>query len=154
MPMLITLPGPGSAIAPKTAAVDVEIVPGAPAAAKVAQDVEQTSALPSAPLSAEESPVDAGSGAETREAPGAVANIAPEAGPQGEQDSTAAQQETSKAAIPAKAAAEADKKPAAQRSKTAKPAIRRPVRNKSKITPFNGALSGLFSPGAPANKRR
>jgi hypothetical protein len=48
----------------------------------------------------------------------------------------------------------AAKKSVAQRSKTAKPAIRHTARTQSKITPFSGALSGLFSPGAPANRPR
>ncbi len=53
----------------------------------------------------------------------------------------------------AKAAAKA-KKPVVQRSRTVKPAVRRTAKAKTKIAPFNGALSGLFSPGAPANNRR
>jgi hypothetical protein len=52
MPMLITLPGPGSLVAPPPAAIDVEIIPAAPLAAKAEPDSEQTSALPSdAPIS-------------------------------------------------------------------------------------------------------
>jgi hypothetical protein len=42
MPMLIPLPGPGTGSAPKSAAVDVEIVPASPSAAKVEQDADQT----------------------------------------------------------------------------------------------------------------
>ena len=153
MPMLITLPGPGSGIAPKTAAVDVEIVADSPSAAKVAQDADETSALPAAqPSAAAHAPVEAlpeaGSAEAEAETPGAVANVSPEAQPEGDATPSA----KTEAAVPA--AAEPAKKPAAQRSKAARPAVRRSVKAPSKITPFNGALSGLFSPGAPANKRR
>ncbi len=170
MPMLITLPGPGGRIAPKPASVDVEIAPASPSVAQVEQDADQTSALPSGRQSAKESPVEAaGSEAGAKpaaDAPNAVANISPAAQPEDEQDSTAAQEEPSEVetpakekikaqgALPAKAASGAAKKPVAQHSKTAKPAIRRSARTQSKITPFNGALSGLFSPGAPANRQR
>ena len=175
MPMLVTLPGPGSEIAPKTSAVDVEIVPASLSAAKVEQDADQTSALPAAqPSVAEDGPVEAppeAGGAEAgakpeADAPSAVANVGPEAQPEGEQDSTSVEDEPSEAAPPAKektkveaakpakaAAGAAKKKPVAQRNRSAKP-VRRSAKTKSKITPFNGALSGLFSPGAPANRRR
>jgi len=155
MPMLITLPGPGGGIAPRPASVDVEIAPASPSVAQVEQDTEQTSALPSASPSATESPVDA---------PNAVANVSPQAQPEDEQGSTA--QEPSAAESPAKEKSKAQgaraarhalgaaKKSVAQRSKTAKPVIRHTARTQSKITSFNGALSGLFSPGAPANRPR
>lgn len=155
MPMLITLPGPGSGSAPKTAAVDVEIVPASPSAAKVEQDADQTSALPAAePSAAEDAPVEAGP---------EVANVSPEAQPEG--DSTQVEGEPSEAvplaktksesAKPAKASTpRAAKKPVTARSRTAKPGIRRSAKTHSKIAPFNGALTGLFSPGAPANRRR
>ena len=48
MPMLITLPGPGGSVISPPAAIDVEIVPASPLAAKIESDSEQTSALPSA----------------------------------------------------------------------------------------------------------
>jgi hypothetical protein len=159
MPMLITLPGPGSGLTPKAAAVDVEIVPAFPSAANVEQDADQTSALPAAPPSAAkdapvEAPPEAGgpeAGAEQEaDAPSAVANVAPEAQPEGA--STPPAKTKAEAAKPAKAGAA--KKPAAQRRTTAKPAVRRSAKKQTKIAPFNGALSGLFSPGAPANRRR
>ena len=159
MPMLITWPGPGSGGAPKTAAVDVEIVPAYPFAAKVEQDADQTSALSAAPPSAaKDAPVEAPPEAEGPEAgaeqeadaPSAVANVSPEARPEG--DSTPPPKEKAEAAKPAKAGAA--RKPTAQRRTTAKPAVRRSAKTQFKITPFNGALSGLFSPGAPANRRR
>ena len=58
------------------------------------------------------------------------------------------------AATRAKAAPRAAKKPVVQRSRTAKPAVKRAAKTETKIAPFNGALTGLFSPGAPANNRR
>jgi hypothetical protein len=61
---------------------------------------------------------------------------------------------TPKAAVRAKAAPRAAKKPVVQRGRTAKPAVKRAAKTETKIAPFNGALSGLFSPGAPANNRR
>jgi hypothetical protein len=145
MPMLITLPGSGGEIAPKTAAVDVEIVPASPSAAKVDQDAEQTSAPPSAQQSAdEEAAVEAGS---------EVANVSPEAQPEG--DFTSLAKTKSESTKPAKALTpRAAKKPIAHRSKTARPGVRRSAKTHSKIAPFNGALTGLFSPGAPANRRR
>ena len=145
MPMLITLPGPGSGSAPKTAAVDVEIVPASPSAAKVEQDADQTSALPTAqPSAAEDVPVEAGP---------EVANVSPEAQPEG--DTTPLAKTKSESAKPAKASTpRTAKKPVTARSRTAKPAVRRSAKKQTKIAPFNGALSGLFSPGAPANRRR
>jgi hypothetical protein len=163
MPMLITLPGPGGGSAPKATSVDVEIVPASPSVAQVEQDGDQTSALPSAQQSAKaQAPVEAaGSEAGAKpaaEAPSAVANVSPEAQPEDGQNSTAAQEEPAEAEPPAKektkAASGAAKKRVAQRSKAAKPAIHRSARTQPKITPFNGALSGLFSPGAPANRQR
>ena len=44
------------------------------------------------------------------------------------------------------------KKPVAQRSKPVKPAAHRSAKKDPKIAPFNGALSGLFTPGAPAKR--
>jgi hypothetical protein len=164
MPMLITLPGPASVIAPQSAAIDVEIIPGSPIQAKIDGDGEQTSALPSAPPSAEQdeavAPDPAGE---------AVANVSPAAEPEGEaaakpepdapaeadSPAEAVKQETkTKATAPAKAAPRAAKKPAVKRSRTAKTSVKRPSKTETKIAPFNGALTGLFSPGAPANTRR
>jgi hypothetical protein len=159
MPMLITLPGPGSLVVPQPSAIDVEIVPASPAQANIEQDNGQTSALPSPP------PPDA------RDAVGeegeAVANVSPEAEAPAESEAVLQQDEPaevdpraeevkrgSTVAAPAKAKSRAAKKPVAKRSRTAKPAVRRPAKTQTKIAPFNGALTGLFSPGAPANRRR
>jgi len=162
MPMLITLPGPGKEALPKSAAIDVEIVPAAPSAAKLEQDDEQTSALPSAePSPQEDRPVESGpepSGAAEDSKPGAespVANVSPEAEPLPGDDQTPAQEEAatktkSEAAKPAKAAPATVKKPTARRYR----AVRRTASAKAKpIRPFDGALSGLFTPGAPARRR-
>jgi hypothetical protein len=46
LPLLITLPGPGSDIDPHAVAIDVDIVPASPLSPKVYEDVDQTSALP------------------------------------------------------------------------------------------------------------
>jgi hypothetical protein len=152
VPMLITLPGPGSGIAPEPTAIDVEIVPAPPLAAKIEQDGEQTSALSAAPpLAADDAPVEAGP---------EVANVSPaegaDAAPVEEEPveaiSPAQEQAKPETAKPAKAGAA--KKSGVQRRATAKPAVRRSAKTQTKITPFNGALTGLFSPGAPANRRR
>jgi hypothetical protein len=162
MPMLITWPGPGSGSAPKTAAVDVEIVPASPSATIVEQDTDQTSALSALPSAAKDAPVEASPEVEGPEAgaeqeadtPSAVANISPEVRPEGE-DATPLAKTKSEAAKPAKASTpRAAKKPVTARSRTAKPAVRRSAKTQTKIAPFSGALTGLFSPGAPANRRR
>jgi hypothetical protein len=154
MPMLITLPGPGGSVVSPPAAIDVEIVPASPLAAKIESDSEQTSALPSATPSVEQdAAVEPDAGGD------AVANVSPDAQPAVEQapaeaESPAAAKVAPKEAAPAKAAPRAAKKPVVQRSRTAKPAVKRAAKTETKIAPFNGALTGLFSPGAPANNRR
>ncbi len=150
MPMLITLPGPGgSVVVSLPAAIDVEIVPASPLAAKIESDSEQTSALPS---------TEAGAGTKADDEGEAVANVSPDAQAAPEEapaaTESAAEKVTPKAATRAKAAPRAAKKPVVQRGRTAKPAVKRAAKTETKIAPFNGALSGLFSPGAPANNRR
>jgi len=133
MPMLVTLPGPGGAIAPKVSSVDVELAPAE-------TDSDLTSALPAAPRAGEDDA--AIEAAPQAGAPADVANVGPEAEP------------------PAKNKAKADKirsakpvkKPVAQRSKPVKPAAHHSAKKDPKIAPFNGALSGLFTPGAPAKR--
>ncbi len=148
MPMLITLPGPGGSVVSLPAAIDVEIVP-APLAAKTQSDSEQTSALPS---------TEAGAGTKADDKGEDVANVSPDAPPAPAEDPAAnestAKKVTPKAATRAKVAPRAAKKPVVQRGRTAKPAVKRAAKTETKIAPFNGALSGLFSPGAPANNRR
>ena len=48
LPLLITLPGPGSDIDPHAVAIDVDIVPASRPSPKVDGDIDQTSALPAA----------------------------------------------------------------------------------------------------------
>jgi hypothetical protein len=133
MPMLVTLPGPGSAIAPKTSSVDVELAPAE-------ADSEQTSALPASPQAGED---DAAIEATPQAgAPADVANVGPETEPPIKNKAKA---EKAKSAKPVK-------KPVAQRSKPTKPAVHRSAKKDPKIAPFNGALSGLFAPGAPAKR--
>ncbi|MGA7457562.1 MAG: hypothetical protein WBW51_09655, partial [Methyloceanibacter sp.] len=43
------------------------------------------------------------------------------------------------------------KKPVAQRS--GKPSVRRSARKDTKIAPFGGGMSGLFTPGASSKRR-
>jgi hypothetical protein len=163
LPMLITLPGPGRLVEPQPAAIDVEIIPGSPVQAKIDGSSEQTSALPS-----DAPPAEQDDAVEPEERGAAVDNLGTEAEPEGEAgsvpgpdapaeaDSPAEEvkQETkTKATAPAKAAPRAAKKPAVKRSKTAKSTVRRPAKTDIKIAPFNGALSGLFAPGAPAKRR-
>ncbi len=149
MPMLITLPGPGGEVASPPAAVDVEIVSGAPPQAKIEADNEPTAALP-APTSEET--------ADKPDTRGEVANVSPESEPQDEAVSPAQAEpsaaKSAKKATPATVAPRAGKKPVVQQSRAAKPVVRRTAKGQTKIAPFNGALSGLFSPGAPANTRR
>lgn len=150
MPMLITLPGPGGSVVSPPTAIDVEIVPASPLAAKIGSDSEQTSALPSAEEAAAVKADDEGE---------AVANVSPDAQAAVEQEpaeaeSPAEEKAAPKEAAPAKAAPRAAKKPVVQRSRTAKPVVKRAAKTETKMAPFNGALTGLFSPGAPANNRR
>jgi hypothetical protein len=149
MPMLITLPGPDGAIVPEPTAIDVEIIRGTSDQARIEADSEQTSALPSA---AE------GAAAKAEDGDEAVANVSPDAEAAVKEEPAEAKspagEVTTKVAPPAKAKPRDAKKPVAHRSRTAKPAVKRTAKTAAKIAPFNGALTGLFSPGAPANNRR
>lgn len=160
LPMLITLPGPGSEVAPEAAAIDVEIIPAAPLAGRIEPDVEQTSALPSASPGEEEEE----GGVEADQGEEAVAPSSPEAAPE-EEKKTLPQEEPKETDAPQPAEAEPPAKPAkatepkpakkaAATRRTGKPSARRAAKTQTKIAPFGGALSGLFSPGAPANNRR
>jgi hypothetical protein len=153
MPMLITLPGPGSLGELQPAAIDVEIIPGSPVQAKIEGNSEETAALPSAAP-----PVGQDDAVGPEAGDGAVANVSPDAEPTlGEKPADAAspveEEAKSKDAAPAKAAPRAAKTPAVKRSRTARSTARRPAKADAKIAPFNGALTGLFSRGAPANNR-
>ena len=145
LPMIVTLPGPGSMIAPETGSVAVD----PDAAALRERDV--TSAL-SAPK-----PQETAAGAEPDTAggaPGNIANLLPHSTAT-ERDRASSQANV--AAPPAKAKAvnakpgKSVKKPVAQRG--GKPSARRSARKDTKIAPFGGGMSGLFTPGAPAKRR-
>ena len=141
MPMLITLPGPGGAIAPKPASVDIEI-------ALVEPDSVETSALPASPQADEgTAPIVTAPGADGAGTSGEAQSEAIE-DPTGEKDEAAVAVSPSEGKASAGTAKPA-KKPAAQRR--VKPAVH--AKNQSKIAPFNGAMSGLFAPGAPAKRQ-
>lgn len=76
LPIMITLPGPGSETAPETSVIDIEVVPANSAAAIIGHDDEETAALPSVAAP--------GDGAES--GGDAVANVAPEAQAEPEQE--------------------------------------------------------------------
>ena len=156
MPIVVTLPAPGSGSAPESSAIDIEIVPATFPAAITGKEDEQTAALPSP----EALPGEAAPTAERVEAqpdaddpPDAEVGVdqGEEAiGPKAEPEDTIAVRENAKSdaaksAQPARAPA---KKPAVSRK-----TVRRSTKPQAKIAPFNGALSGLFSPGAPAKRR-
>jgi hypothetical protein len=158
LPIVVTLPGPVSAIAPESSAIDIEIVPATSPAAITGKEDEQTAALPSPEaLPGEEAPaerVEAQPGAD--DPPDAEAGVDQgegAIGPKAEPEDTIAVRENAKsdAAKPAQPARGPAKKSAVSRK--TKPAVRRSTKTQAKIAPFNGALSGLFSPGAPAKRR-
>jgi hypothetical protein len=148
LPMLITLPGPGSMITPKGAPVDVE-----PDAAERDRDV--TSALSAPPRSVHEAATDAALPVEPDTAPDAPGNIANLLPPTSEEDMAAdeikapAPQASGKAKANNAKPATTVRKAVAQRRPTARRSAKRDV----KIAPFGGGMSGLFTPGAPAKRR-
>ena len=154
LPLVVTLPGSGSGIAPETSAIDVEIIPATTPAAVIGKEDELTAALPSPEaLPGEAAPtaerIEAQPAADDPPDTGEAEAIGPEAEPG---DTTAvresAKSDAAKSAQPARAPA---KKSAVSRK--TKPAVRRSTKTQVKIAPFDGALSGLFSPGAPAKRR-
>jgi hypothetical protein len=145
LPMIVTLPGPGSMIAPDDAPV---------ATGGDAVDRETTSALSAAPMPAQKEAAieSAPPPAETdikADAPGNIANLMPTT-PALEPDHAV---ETKAPAPKASNSAKTDdakgvsstRKPARQ---SAKPSARRSAKKGTKITPFGGAMSGLFTPGS------
>lgn len=165
LPIVVTLPGSGGDNGPGASLINVEILPASPLAGKVEVDEEQTSALPP-PGQAEEIAEDAAAAPGAGEQDGAQvepdvdsAASEPEAeelAAEPEVEESAALAETSKVEGARSAGSRqpvAKKSVAAPRSK-GKSASRRPVKSQSKIAPFDGALSGLFSPGSPATPLR
>jgi hypothetical protein len=159
LPMLITLPGPGREIATEPATIDVEIVPDSPLAGVIDSEGEQTSAIPSAVKSRdEEAGVKPDQDAET------ASPVDPEAEPKQEENALPLPEpeKADKAALEkANAGAAKSSKPIVAKPakktvavrRTAKSSVRRAAKTDKKIAPFNGALTGLFSPGAPARRR-
>ena len=160
LPMIVTLPGPGSMITPKGAPIAVELDPAE-------ADRDQTSALLAPPktlqedaaLDAAPEPVASAPEADAKpDTPGALANANPTAEPQGQQEKASTGEKPVIAAPRAKdkvkssnANPKSVKKPVAQRS--AKPSVRRSAKRDTKIAPFAGGMSGLFTPGAPSKQR-
>jgi hypothetical protein len=149
LPLLITLPAPGSDIDPHAVAIDVDIVPASPPSPKVDGDVDQTSALPAS--------------TEPGEAPDAGPETSPTMPAEG-QESTPAKEEpaanaapaTKPMARPAKLTRAPAKKPRVAGVKPAKTPIRRPAKTPSKgIAPFKGSWSALLGgpPPSPSVKR-
>jgi hypothetical protein len=148
LPLLITLPGPGSYIDQHAVAIDVDVVPASPPSPNVDGDVDQTSALPAA--------------TEPAEAPDAIANVGPEtapAMPAEEQESTPAKEQpaahaapaTKPKAKPAKVTRAPAKKLHLASVKPAKAPIRRPVKTPSKgVAPFKGSWSALLGGPTPS----
>jgi hypothetical protein len=147
LPMIVTLPGPGSLIAPAANPAAGEIDPAE-------QDREATSALSAPPEPAQQGaaiestppPVQPDAKAD---APDNIANLLPpatKAGP-AEPVETKAPAPQPKASVKADAAKRASTsiKPARQ---TAKPYARRFAKKNTKIAPFGGGMSGLFTPGS------
>ena len=160
LPMIVTLPGPGSMITPKGAPVAVELE-------RAEAERDETSALSSPPKqlqadAAHEAPPEPVAPAPEADAepdtPGALANTNPTAEPQGKQEKASASEKPVIAAPRAKDKAKSSnanpksvKKPVAQRS--AKPSVRRSAKRDTKIAPFAGGMSGLFTPDAPSKQR-
>jgi hypothetical protein len=174
LPLLITLPGPGSDIDPQAVTVDVAIVPASPPSPKVEPEVEQTSALPDSPPTADPPAKDAPA-TEPDESPSAVADVGPETSPSsmpaaGQTFAPAAEGPAAtagpakrtkakvegKGAKPAKVVrAAAPKKPVLARAKPAKPLFRRSAKDLAKgPAPFKGSWSALLGgpPPSPAVK--
>jgi hypothetical protein len=166
LPMLITLPAPGS-IEHKAETVDVELVPALPSAPKVDEEVDQTAALPASPQP--EPGVGEAAGQPEDETPDAVANVDPEAVPSAAPVVQA--EPASKAPAPAlaapkkskvegkvkraKAARPAPKKPPVARAKSAKPVFRRTAKDLAKgPAPFKGSWSQLLGGPAPTPAKR
>ncbi len=151
LPMIVTLPGPGSLIVPKGTPVAVDLD-----AAEA--DPDQTAALSASP-----EPVEDNARLQAAPEPGApqpkadakpdipavIANASPTAPPG--KPVLAAPRPKSQAKPTAANPGKAVKKPVVQRS--TKPIVRRSAKKDTKIAPFSGNMSGLFTPGAPAKRK-
>jgi hypothetical protein len=148
LPLIVTLPGPGSMIAPKGTPVAVELDAEA--------DPDQTAALPAPPQPVEDktalqAPPEPAAPEPEADAkpnlPAALANASPPAKPV-----LAAPRPKSQAKPGADNAGKAVKKNTVVRRST-KPAVRHSANKDTKIAPFAGGMSGLFTPGAPSKQR-
>jgi hypothetical protein len=172
LPMIVTLPMPSGKVAPSATAINIEILPTPRPLSAIEPENEQTSALPEVGLPATGDAADSAVG-EAEVAPdakpeanpeGPVADVSPavepepaaaettkeEEGPAKAEPEPEATEQKPEPKRPAKAERAAVKKPVAH-ARPARPAPQRTARVKSKpIRPFDGALSGLFAPGAPA----
>jgi len=150
LPMIVTLPGPGSMIAPKGVPVAVELDAEA--------EPDQTAALPApakpaedkAPLPAPSEPVAPQPQADAKpDIPAVLANATPTAQPT--KPVLAAPQPKSQAKPTAAKSGKAVKTTVVRAS--TKPTVRHSAHRDAKIAPFAGGMSGLFTPGAPSKQR-
>jgi hypothetical protein len=148
LPMIVTLPGPGSMIAPKGAPVTVELDAEA--------DPDLTAALPPAEPDEDKAPLQAApepAAPEKADAkpviPGALADASPMAQPA--KPVLAAPQPKSQAKPAAASSGKAVKKTVVRRS--TRPTVRHSASKDTNIAPFAGGMSGLFTPGAPAKRK-
>jgi hypothetical protein len=151
LPLIVTLPGPGSMIAPKGTPLAVELDAEA--------DPDQTAALPApakpvednAPLQVPPEPAAPEPKADAKpDTPGTIANASPTVPPA--KPVLAAPRPKSQAKPAADNAGKAVKKNTVLRRST-KPAVRHSANKVAKIAPFAGGMSGLFTPGAPSKPR-
>ena len=151
LPLIVTLPGPGSMIAPKGTPVAVELDAEA--------DPDQTAALPApakpvedkAPPQAAPEPAAPEPKADAKpDSPAALANASPDGAAGEARPCGASAQKPGQAQRrqPGKAV----KKNTVVRRST-KPAVRHSANKDTKIAPFAGGMSGLFTPGAPSKPR-
>ena len=168
LPLVVTLPGSGIDNSPETSIINVEVLPASPLAGRIEADSEQTSALP-APSQAEENvaavdaaePADPERDGATAEPEAHDAGAEPEAeglaadpaSPKEPEELTVEEMPKAEPVMSVKPASPA-KMPVAARSRAAKITPRRSAKVQAKIAPFDGALSGLFTPGAPATALR
>lgn len=151
LPMIVTLPGPGAMIAPEAGSASVE------SDAAALRDRDVTSALSAPKPPQKDAGSDASSPPEPDIAAGAPGNIANLLPPSTATERDRASSQANVAALPGKAKAvnakpvKSGKKPVAHRS--GRPSARRASKKDTKIAPFGGGMSGLFSPGAPPKRR-
>ena len=151
LPLIVTLPGPGSMIAPKGTPVAVELDAEA--------DPDQTAALPApakpvedkAPLQAAPEPAAPEPKADAKpDSPAALANASPTAPPA--KPVLAAPRPKSQAKPSRRQRRQSGEEDTVVRRST-KPAVRHSANKDTKIAPFAGGMSGLFTPGAPSKPR-